>query len=243
MNTYFLIPVIIACSGLCSGLYAQDSSGKTPPPSITVSGSGTVFADPDNASVRLGAEAQAPNAAAAQQEVNKIVATTIAAIKKLGIPDKNIATAGINLNPVYSDQRAVNSKPETPRIVAFRASNTVRVRTEDLSKIGPIIDAGIQSGANTIAGLDFSLRNDTKQREEALDIAAKEAKSKADAIARALGIQIFGVLEVNEGGVSIYQPRMEMAQYSMKADFASTPVQSGQVQVQASLTVKYKIQQ
>ena len=245
MKLKLLVSALVALTGLTPMAHAQISPASYAIPSITVSGNGMVSAAPDHAMIRLGAEDQGPNAGSAQQAVNKTVAAVIAAIKKLGIADKNIATIGINLYPVYSKPvpRGDNAKPEEPKIIAYRASNTVKVDTDDLEKIGPIIDAGLQAGANNIQGLDFDLQNDTKQREEALEMSAKEAKSKADAIARAMGITLIGVLEVSEGGISVIQPRMEMSRFAMKADYASTPVQAGQVQVQASLTVKYRIQQ
>ena len=36
-------------------------------------------------------------------------------------------------------------RPQEPRIVGYRASNVIEVRLDDLEKVGPVIDAGIEA--------------------------------------------------------------------------------------------------
>ncbi len=214
-------------------------------PSLTASGRAEASAEPDRAVVRFGAVAQAETASAAQKEVNKVMQAGVAAMKKLGIPEASLRTVGINLDPVYSQPPrggADAARPFVPKVVAYRASNTLQVELADITKVGPVIDAGVAAGANNVEGLSFQLKDDTKQRQEALRGAVREARAKADAIAAAMGVQLDSVLDVNEGGVNIIQPRMAFTGMAKIADASfETPVQPGQVRVEASVTIRYRL--
>ena len=122
----------------------------------------------------------------------------------------------------------------------MNSSNTVRVRLDDLSRVGDVIDAGIEAGANQLEGLAFGLKDETSARTAALRDAAKQARAKADAIAETMNLRIDGVLEVIEGGVQVMPKYYEMGARVMAAD-AGTPVQPGQVDVNATVTVAYRI--
>ena len=215
---------------------------------LTVTGDGESSSRPDRAVVRLGATAQAETASAAQEQVNQVVQAAVEAIRAAGIREEMISTAGISLYPVYSDQAprplpgGGQQRPPEPRIVAYRASNSVRVIVDDLTKVGDVIDEAVKAGANQIEGLSFELKDDTAARREALTGASKQARAKADAIAQAMGLRIDGVFQVTEGGVQVMQPRMELARAGVAAmDAAGTPVQPGQVDVHASVTVTYRV--
>ena len=225
----------------------RDERPRLGPPMLTVTGEGESSARPDRAVVRLGAAAQAESASAAQEQVNQVMQAAIEAIRAAGIREEMISTAGIALYPVYSDHTprpmpAGQQRPPEPRIVAYRASNGVRVIVDDLSKVGDVIDEGVKAGANQIEELSFQLKDDTAARRNALTSAAKQARAKADAIAQAMGLRIDSVIDVTEGGVHVLRPRMELARAGVAAmDAAGTPVQPGQVDVQATVTVTYRV--
>jgi uncharacterized protein len=210
-------------------------------PTLTVTGEGEASARPDRAVVQLGAVAQAEHASAAQQQVNQPMESAIKLIRELGIPEESITTVGLMLSPVYSEARPPREHLQAqPRIVGYRASNRIRVEIDNLDRIGAVIDAGLQAGANHVEDLSFRLKDETAARSEALRLASKRARAKADAIAEAMSVRIVRVLEVSEGGVHIISPRMEFARGMMDAAVA-TPVQPGQVQVQGMVTVTYEI--
>lgn len=213
-------------------------------PVLTVSGSGEARVDPDLATVRLGVTAQAATARAAQEQVSRTAGAVLDTIRKLGIPDKDIQTSGLSLSPLYSQGRTEEER-QAPKITGYQASNSVNIRIEDLTKVGPVIDAGLGAGANTLDGVEFGLRNDEAARAQALADAAGKARAKAQTLAKALGLTLGNILEVAEGGVSVMpQPYQRygraMAELSVAAD---TPVSAGQVGVQASVTLRYRISQ
>ncbi|HKI06475.1 MAG TPA: SIMPL domain-containing protein [Thermoanaerobaculia bacterium] len=215
-------------------------------PMLTVSGSGEARVAPDEATVRLGVVAQAPTARAAQDQVNRAAGAVLEAIRKLDVKAEDIQTSGLSLQPLYSQGRPGTQESQTPRITGYQANNTVTIRTGDLTKVGPIIDAGLGAGANTLDGVDFGLRNDEAARAQALADAALKARAKAQTLAKALGLSLGSILEVAEGGISVSPPpypRGGMLRMAAESAMADTPVSAGQVGVQASVTIRYRISQ
>ena len=208
-------------------------------PVLTVSGTGEARVAPDEATVRLGVVAQAATARAAQEQVNRAAGAVLEAIRKQGIKAEDVQTTGLTLSPLYSQGRNDN---QAPKITGYQANNTVAVRIEDLAKVGPVIDAGLGAGANTLDGVEFGLRNDEAARAQALADAATNARAKAETLAKALGLRLGAILEVAEGGVSISPPPMpKMGRMAMAELAAETPVSAGQVGVSASVTLRYRI--
>lgn len=212
-------------------------------PSLTVRGSAEVSVEPDHATVRLGVLSQKPAAAEAQREANQVAGHILENLRELGIEERQIQTSELQLSPVYANSNPRAAQPEEPKIVAYRASNVVSVRLEDLSRIGPAVDAGLAAGANRLEGVAFGLKNDLPARRDALRQAVEEARSKAQTMAEALGVRLGDVLSLDEGGVSIDVPRMALARgmaFSEASD-ASTPVASGRITVSAQVTLRYRL--
>jgi hypothetical protein len=205
-----------------------------------VNGNAQVLVVPDEATVRLGIVRQAPTAQVAQEQANAVAQEILNGITRLGIPAPQIQTSRLVLTPVYAP-RGPDSR-DAPRIVSYNASNVVSVRLENLSQIGPVIDAGLKAGANQLEGVQFGLRNDLPSREQALKQAVAEARSKAQVMADALRVGLIEVIEVSEGGVSV-MPRGEGFAVGrvLAAQAADTPVSPGQLEVRAHVTIRYRI--
>jgi uncharacterized protein len=211
------------------------------PPFLVVTGNSEVLANPDEANVRLGIVRQAPAAQTAQDQVSAVAQQILNEIRKLGVMPQDIQTARLVLSPVYAP-RSPESR-DAPRIVAYNASNTVTVRLANLSLIGPVIDGGLKAGANQLEGVEFDLRNDLASRQQALKQAVSEARGKADAMAQALGVNLGEVLEVSEGGSVSPIPRFDSRVATFEAAQVPTPVSPGQIQVSATVTIRYRISQ
>jgi len=219
-------------------LIQQPGPPSPPVPVLVVSGNASVMAVPDQAIVRLGIARQAASAQAAQQQANVAAQEILNAVEKAGVPPNQIQTARLVLTPIYAPRNP--DSRDAPRIVAYNATNTISVRLENLSIVGTVIDAGLKAGANQIEGVGFALRNDLPSRQQALKQAVEEARSKAQTMAEALRVNLLEVLEVSEGGVSIVD-RVEPVFASRAAAVAETPVSPGQIEVRASVTIRYRI--
>jgi uncharacterized protein YggE len=230
---------VLAALMFTTAAMAQSGPPAGAIPAIAVSGNAEVAATPDRALVSLGAVVESKQAQDAQKQIAQIMQRVIKDIKAQGVPNERIRTAGLSLNPVYSHPAPrAGQEPEAPRIVGYRAANTVRVQVDDLERIGGVIDAGIAAGANQLSGLAFDLRDDLKHREQALQLAAREARSKAEALAAALNLQLGEVLEIREdSGPTAYPAERRLAAPSA----AGTPIQPGQVQVSAGVQVRFRL--
>ena len=239
---FFLLAAVVA--GLAPAWAHEEGEGTYPVPSLTVQGTGQVQTAPDEATVRLGVVAQRPTAREAQGEVNRIANAVLAAIGKLGVPREQIQTSELQLYPVYSqDAPPERGVPAEPRIVGYRATNVVSVRLEKLDLIGPVVDAGLEAGANQVEGVNFGLRGALAARQQALRQAADAGSKKAEALADALGVRLVGLLEVVEGGVQMFTPRVANVRMAMEsAQMDTTPISPGQVSVEATVTLTYRIE-
>lgn len=219
-----------------------DPHRHDPVPTVTVSGAGEVRVAPDLATVSLGVVAQKESARAAQQEASRIAQDILDAITALDVPEEAVQTSQLVLTPVYEQGGPRQQVPTEPRIIAYRASNVVSVRLDDLARIGPAIDAGIDAGANQVQGVDFQLEDDREAREEALRRAVREARGKAAAMAEALEVSLGTVLDAREGGVTIHRPEFgQVRMMAMEAQAADTPVSPGEITVSANVTLSYRI--
>jgi len=235
----FMTAILAALLSAATAI-AQSGPGAGPTvPAITVTGTAEVAAAPDRAMVSLGAVVENKQAQEAQKQIAQTMQRVIKDIKAQGIPEDKIRTVGLSLNPVYSHPAPrAGQEPEAPRIVAYRAANTVRVQVDDLERVGGVIDAGIAAGANQLNSLAFDLRDDLKYRKQALQLAAQEARIKAEAIASALNLQLGEVLEIREEGAPAHYP-VERRMAAPSA--AGTPIQPGQVQVNASVNLRLRL--
>jgi len=196
------------------------------------------MAVPDQATVRLGIVRQAAVAQTAQEQANTAAQEILNAVQKAGVPANQIQTARLVLTPVYAP-RAPESR-DAPRIVAYNATNTISIRLDNLSIVGAVIDAGLKAGANQLEGVVFGLRNDLPSRQQALRQAVEEARSKAQVMAEAARVGLGEVLEVSEGGVSVLDREPVFAGRVMAAAVAP-PVSPGEIEVRASVTIRYRI--
>jgi uncharacterized protein YggE len=221
-----------ACGALF--LVATLSLAQSAPPQIIVVGAGVADMEPEIARVRLGIETQKPSAKAAQADASSTAQKIISALFKLGVDSKAIQTDALTLESVFREARDV---AEPPKLVAYRASNSVMVRLTDLQKVGPVVDAAIEAGANEVQDITFGALNDVKARQAALKDAVAEARLKAEAIAEALGVTLGDVIEVSEAGYSYDNVRVA----ALESRSSATPVQPGQITIRASVTIKYLI--
>jgi len=199
---------------------------------IITHGMGRVEVPPNQASVTVGFQVQRPTAAEASAEANRVAEQILNRLQQINVRRQDIRTSGIQLSPVYTTPRE-----GAPQIVGYRASYTLTLTLTDLRQVGPSIDESVKAGANTVAGVSFGLRDLSDARKEALAAAVREAREKADAIARAAGLQIKGIQQIVEEGVEFAIPRME--QRAMPAPSVPTPIEPGLITVTARVTIVF----
>lgn len=202
---------------------------------LAVTGTGRVAVAPDTASVTLGVATTARTAREAQQENSRLVAAVIEAIVRLGIPRENIQTVEFSVWPVY-EEPVKGAEPS--KISAYRVSNNIRIVVDDPAKVGAVLDAGFAAGANQSYGIQFFKKNDAVERARALQEAIKDARARAEAVAQALGARIAGIAGVRVENV--YSPVL-MRSGAYDGTGGPVPVEPGQVDITASVSIDYRL--
>lgn len=193
---------------------------------VVVSGDSIVQAQPDTAVVTISVVTQNKQALVAQQENATRSEAVVRALKAAAGAGAEVKTSGYSLQP-----QRVYRENQPPTITGYEARNTVTVTLSDLSKVGSVIDATAQAGANDIAGIGFTLRKDRPARDEALTQATQEALAKARVVATALGGRVVRVVEVQEEGMM--RP-FQMYQTSVAGEArlaAQTPIEVGTLDI------------
>lgn len=229
---------------LLPGTLAAQQPTDSGPRTITVSANATVQREPDRATVMLAVESQAESAQAAAAANAGLMERVLGAVRAAGVPDGQIRTVGYDLHPVYA--RIPEPRPgevEEPRIVGYRAVNTVRVEVDGIPRVGGIIDAALEAGANRVDGVYFELRDRDAAFAEALQRAVEKARAQAEVAARAAGQQLGEPRHIVLGG-EYMPPPAPMPMYrreAMDAAMASTPVQAGTLDIGATVTITYEL--
>jgi hypothetical protein len=195
---------------------------------IVVTGNGSVNASPDVATLQLGVEARARTARAALRDSSKRTARVVAALLAQGVARKDIQTAYVSL---FREQ-------VRPGRVVYVASNSVSATVRDIAKVGAVIDAAVDAGANQVGGPQFGLSNPSAQYAQALAEAYDDARAKAEALAAKAGVTLGEPTAVVEGGVSVIPIAQDSAAGGGERP---VPIEPGTTQVQATVTVTFAI--
>ena len=230
---WLVLMAMLLCLGLSSVAMAAPGPG---PAVISVSGQGRADVAPDMAVVNIGIVTTGKTAQLAQAENARVASDVTAALGQLGIFSKDIQTH-YTMSPVYE-------KGDYRKAVGYRANNTVTVTVNDVAKAGQVIDAALSSGATDVNGLSFGLKDAKSVRNTALQMAVQDARSKADAIAAALGVKIVGIQNVKEDGGNFARYEVANARLAKLdgAAMADTPVNAGTVEVNAEVHIDFQIQ-
>ena len=194
---------------------------------VVVEGDSIVQAQPDTAILTVAVVTQAKRALDAQQDNATKTEAVVRALKAAAGTGAEVKTSGYSLQP----QRLYREgQPLT--ITGYEARNSVTVTMGELKKVGNVIDAAAQAGANDVAGISFTLRQDRPARDQALKEATREAMRKAQVIAQALGGRIVSVAEVQEEGFQRPpSPVYQAEAFKMMRDTATTPVEIGSLDI------------
>lgn len=199
------------------------------PRTVSVVGTGRVTVSPDVAILTLGVETPDRALATAQQENAARSAALRARLAAWGLPAREIQTAGYN---VWQD----HDRDGKPR--GYRVGNTVRLLTGDLARVGELLDAAIDAGANSIDGVTFGLRDEADALHRAREAAMADARAKAAHYAALAGSHLGDVLSIAEGDATP-PPRPMYARAMLAVAAPHTPIEAGEGTVIVTLQVMY----
>jgi uncharacterized protein YggE len=204
---------------------------------VLVTGDSIVQAQPDTAIVTIAVVTQARTALEAQQQNAAKSDAVVRALKSAMGAGAEIKTSGYSLQP-----QRVYKENQPPTIVGYEARNSVTVTLSDLTRVGAVIDAASQAGANDVAGISFTLRKDRQARDQALAEATKEALAKAQVIAGALGGRVVRIVEVQEEGFERPRPIAYDTIQTMRAQSVATPIEVGTLDITSRVQLVAEIE-
>jgi uncharacterized protein YggE len=204
---------------------------------INVVGSGTVYLAPDVVYINIGVRSQAEGVRDALTQNSTQAAAIVSALKGLGVEEKYIQTSAFNVYP----QQQFGPNGEVTNTV-YIVENTVYVTVKDLSKLGQILDSVVQSGANTINGIQFDVLDKSIALTEARKIAVEEARKQAEELASAAGVKLGALQSIN-----VYMTTGPVPAFSGKGGArldtlqTNVPVSAGQLVLTMEANLSYEI--
>jgi len=224
-----LISGVVLVAAAIAGVAQPSKVGaaNTATTTITVTGNGTVNATPDKASFDFGVQVNATTASEAINQANAQAQKIIDALKNAGVSDSDIQTSSVSLWPQTSS--------DGQTITGYQASNSVSVTTS-IGNAGTLVDQATKAGANNVNGPSLSVGDQSSYYAQALKLAVDDAKSQAQAIADASGLNLGGILHIENNG-STPGPIAYGATFDKAV--GSTPIEAGSQQIQATVTVTY----
>lgn len=218
----------------------SNESAASLPRTITVVGEGKVTIKPDIARANIGVEVMRKSVKEASDANKAALESVLDTLKQNGIEEKDIQTSGFS---IYAERFG----PEGPLPedqTNYRVSNNVSVVIRDLEKVGAILDAAIEAGANNIYGIEFGLDNTESAQAEARKEAVTNARAKAEELAELNGVTVGMVVSVSEvvGNNGGYYNASNFTQLDRAmGGGGGTPVTPGELNLTMQLQVVYAI--
>jgi len=186
---------------------------------------------PDRAWITITAESRAGNPRDAQRRNAEAMTPVIEKLRTAGIPAEAIRTIGYDLQQEWD---YVNNQ-RTSR--GYVARNTIEVRVDAIDRIGELLETAVGSGATSVGGVRFDLKNRAKLERDALRLAVEDARARADAAAAGAGRSIDRVLRIDaqSGGAPVPMPRVAMLREQAASD--APPIAAGQMEIRVQVTL------
>lgn len=237
-----LIPAVLAVVGAmllgaCGSALPQ--AAATPQPhTIVVTGEGQAFGEPDIAYVSLGVSATNVDVGLAVSQANDAMDRITAALGSLGIDAKDIQTTYYNVWP----EQPIN--PETGEAAGptkYHVDSTLQVKVRQIDQAGDVIQKALDSGANTVNGLSFSIDDPKPLQTEARKAAVDDARQRATELASALGVSVGDPMTVSETINAVPQPQVFAAEAAKGLGGGGVPISTGQLSVDIQVQVTFAL--
>jgi uncharacterized protein YggE len=155
-----------------------------PPRTIMTSGEATVYVVPDKVTITLGVEEFDKDLDQAVNRNDQASASLLKAIKDLGVDDKDVQVAYMNVSTVYD-----NNYPNRG-LAGYKSLRSYSIRMDDTKLFEKVVQTALKSGANEVESFQFDTTQMRACRDKARLMAIRAAKEKAVLLANALDCQV-----------------------------------------------------
>lgn len=232
-----IVSMTLLLAGCGSSPVASIANTIANTPSITVTGSGEIYLAPDVAYINIGVQTEADTVTDAVAQNTDQANAIQNALSQYGIQDADIQTSGFSVYPMqqYGPDGLVMT-------TLYQVNNTVYVTIRDLYTLGEVLDAVVQSGANTINSISFDVLDQSAALEQARLLALQDAHDQAAQLADAAGVTLGGPLTISVYNTNTPSPMYEVrAAASYDSAGSSVPVAAGQLVVSVQVSVSYEL--
>jgi len=182
----------ILFSLLIGPAWAQQIQTYDDRPKISVNGEAVVNVKPDKIVITFGIETWDMDIMLAKQKNNSVLKRTAAAMKELGIPDKEMQTDHLSIEPRWKVERRKED------FIGYFVRNTLVVTVADTEKVEELVTKALLAGVNYIHGVDFQTTGFKMYREQARELALNAAKEKAEKMAAVLNQSVGAPIQISE---------------------------------------------
>jgi uncharacterized protein YggE len=213
------------------GAAQQPTAADRNAPVVVTAGEGIVRATPDRAWVSITAESRESNPREAQRRNADLMQPVQNKLRAAGIPADAIRTTSYDLQQEWD---FVNNRRVSR---GFVARNTIEVRIDAIDRVGEILELAVGSGATSVGGVRFDLKDRATLEREALRLAVADARARADAVAAGTGRTVDLVSRIEERGV-LSGPPVPVGAFAMREAAQDAPaIAVGQIELRAQVTL------
>jgi uncharacterized protein YggE len=211
-------------------------TAATPSRTVTVTGTGEAQAPPDQARINAGVQSVVNTVIAASNDNEGKIRRIMEALAEEGIEESDIGTTDYS---IWAQQDFENGQTT---ITGYHVSNVVVVTIKDVAKVGDVLAAVTNAGANTVHGINFSVSDTEALETEARERAMDDARRRAESLAGLAGVALAEVITLSTNPGPSYGPMMMESRAMRMSDAAPTPsITPGQQSVSIQVQVTYAI--
>jgi uncharacterized protein YggE len=204
---------------------------------LTVNGSGTASGAPDVLTVVLDVSVTGDSAASALDDDNARSAAVISTYTRGGVASRQIQTSNVTIQPQYNFGNP-------PAIVGYQVTNTITAQLHDFATAGALIDRVVSAAGDAVRldSLTFSRTNTNALDDQAREQAVAQARSHAEAMARASGERLGPICSLSDQSQAVPAPYFRGAAASTaEGDVAGVALAAGTQQATAQVTMVYSL--
>ena len=239
--------VIVSIKQLKSIEYVGTNSQNVS--SITVDGTGEMVSVPDIATFSFTVTETAKTVAEAQAQATTKVNAAIKAVRDGGVADKDIQTISYNINPHYDYQTfactSVSCPPSKSVLTGYDVSQSEQIKVRDLTKAGALFTAVGSLSVQNVNNLSFAIEHPEDIQAQARAKAIDNAKSKAQILAKQLGVSLVRITNFSESNnyprPMVYSMALDKNMATGAAAAVAPEVSTGEQKVTENVSVTYEI--
>lgn len=220
-------------------------SGQYPDSTISFSGTGEVFAVPDVATFSFSVTKEASTVDEAQKAVEDVISVATQILKDQGVEEKDIKTTSYNVYPRYDYRNTSNFGGSERVFKGYEVSQTTSVKVKEAAKSGDILGKIGALEVTNVSGLSFQVDDTDELKREARQLAIEEAKEKAEALSKDLGVKLVRIIsfyeDSNDGGYPYPMYESAMGGDGMSVKNTVPTFSTGENKITSRVTITYEI--